>query len=214
MSDNSVATKSVKRGRPPIGERAMSSTERSRRFLERIRGTGAARQAECANCAKLKTEIAKLKSEIATLMARLEGAEPKEEIKRAAARPEFEFSQEFGKLGKLRGENAKLKSDIGKLKAMLQQEPDTAKLRKKIVDQQVEMAAMRRAMKAIAKERDALGRRVTREYREAQRFLTTTNYHVIIKALHSDRRKHVSEADLQEAERLAVALRPLFIEQN
>jgi len=37
----------------------------------------------------------------------------------------------------LRGENAKLKSDIIKLKAMLQEEPDAAKLRKKVVDQQV-----------------------------------------------------------------------------
>jgi hypothetical protein len=67
---------------------------------------------------------------------------------------------EFTEVGKLRAEIAKLKSDIFKLKAMLQEEPEATKLRKKIVDQQVEMAFMRREMKRIAKERDANNRRV------------------------------------------------------
>jgi hypothetical protein len=34
---------------------------------------------------------------------------------------------------------------------MLQEGPDAAKLRKKVIDQQVEMASMRRVMKAITK---------------------------------------------------------------
>jgi hypothetical protein len=44
------------RGRPPIGDEAMSSAERQRRFLDCIRGTGAAE----AKCAKLEAECAKL----------------------------------------------------------------------------------------------------------------------------------------------------------
>jgi len=121
---------------------------------------------------------------------------------------------EFSEVGKLRAEIGKLKSDIRKLKAMLQEQPDAANLRKKIVDQQVEMAAMRRIMKEIAKERDANQRRVQPEYQEARRLLTGPNYRVIIKALHPDRGRHVSSAELAEAERLAVALRPLFIEKE
>ena len=107
-----------------------------------------------------------------------------------------------------------MKSDIRKLKMMLEEEPDLAKLRKKIVDQQVEMAAMRRAMKEIAKERDANSRRVNPRYQEARQLLIAANYRIIIKALHSDRSQQVSSAELAEAERLAVALRPLFIEEK
>jgi hypothetical protein len=173
----------------------MSSAERQRRFLDRIRGTGTA-QPHQSELAELKAENAKLK---ATLKRLLEGAEERGgsqgQLKvRAASR------QEFGEVGKLRGENAKLKSDVFKLKAMLQEEPDVAKLRKKVVDQQTEMALLRRINKEIAKERDALQRRVTPEYRKAKRFLTAPNYRVIIKALHSDRRHQVSSAELAEAD--------------
>jgi hypothetical protein len=114
----------------------------------------------------------------------------------------------------LRAEIRNLKSDIHKLKAMLQEQPDTAKLRKKVVDLQVEMAVLRREKKEIAKERDELQEHVTKEYREARRLLTGPNYRVLIKALHSDRSQHVSSDDLAKAERLAVALKALFIEKD
>ena len=112
----------------------------------------------------------------------------------------------------MRGENAKLKSDIIKLKAMLQEEPDAAKLRKKVVDQQVEMASMRRVMKGIAKERDALRRFKRPKVRAAQALLTRQNHNVIIKALHVDRDKFVTAEEIAEARRVAIALRPLFDE--
>jgi len=48
---------------------------------------------------------------------------------------------------------------------MLQEEPDAAKLRKKFVDQQVEMANLRQVMKKIAKERDQYKARVKPNYR-------------------------------------------------
>ena len=56
--------------------------------------------------------------------------------------------------------------------------------------------------------------RAGRQYREAREFLTGPNYRVIIKPLHSDRREHVSSEELKEAGRIAVALRPLFIEKK
>jgi hypothetical protein len=121
---------------------------------------------------------------------------------------------EFTEVGKLRAEIGKLKSDIYKLKAMLQEEPDAAKLRKKVIDQQVEIALMRKVMKKITKERDELQRRATPEYKEACSLLTSPNYRILIKALHPDRSQHVSSDDLAKAERLAVALRPLFIEKE
>src|SRR5262249_27163039 len=144
--------------------------------------------------------------------------ETKHETKQSATAAPLTRSrrEEFGEVGKLRGENAKLKSDIIKLKAMLQEEPDATKLRKKVVDQQVEMASMRRVMKEIAKERDQYQNRV-KAYRqpknqEAPRLLTPQNHNVLLNALHSDRSKHVTVADLATAERLVVALRPLFDE--
>src|SRR5262249_10752174 len=103
--------------------------------------------------------------------------------------------QEFTEVGRLKAEIGRPKSDIIKLKMMLQEEPDTAKLRKKIVDQQVEMASMRRVMKEVAKERDKYQARVKAyrqsKHQEARRLLTKKNYSVIIKALHSDRTKQV-----------------------
>jgi hypothetical protein len=87
-------------------------------------------------------------------------------------------------------------------------------LRKKVVDQQVEMASMRQAMKRLAKERDQYQRRARPKYREAQRLLTRKNYGDIIKALHPDRTKHVTAPELAIAGRLVTALRPLFDEED
>jgi len=123
---------------------------------------------------------------------------------------------EFIEVSKLRAEIGRLKSDIIKLKAMLQEEPDAAKLRKKVADQQAEMASMRRVMKEIAKERDQYQNRVKAyrqpKHQEARRLLTRKNHNVLLNALHSDRSKHVTVVDLATAERLVVALRPLFDE--
>jgi hypothetical protein len=113
---------------------------------------------------------------------------------------------------RLRAEIAVLKSDNAKLKMLLKEEPDAAKLRKQVVDQQTEMASLRRVMKEIAKERDKNKMRRQPKYREGIKLLTRRNHALIIKALHSDRSEHVSKAELAAAERLAIALRPLFIE--
>jgi len=141
--------------------------------------------------------------------AKSEIAQPEitRDMVRAASR------QQFGEVYKLRAEIGKLKNDILKLKAALQEEPDAAKLRQKVVDQQAEMASMRRAMKRIAEERDKRERHTTPEYREAQRSLTAQNYRVLIKALHFDRRKQISSIELAEAERIAISLRAVFIER-
>src|SRR5262249_39832905 len=182
---------------------AMTGAERVRRF--RIKhGTdkpAAAKSGAAAEIAALKQRIAELEGR-----GRSQG-----QLKVTHSR-----RQEFGEIGKLRAEIGKLKSDIIKLKMMLQEEPNAAKLRKKIVDQQVEMASMRQAMRRVAKERDKYQARVQAyakpKHREARRLLTRENYNAIIKVMHSDRAKHVTPAELAEAERVAVALRPLFDE--
>jgi len=74
------------------------------------------------------------------------------------------------------------------------------------------MANLRRALRKTAKERDQYKARVKPNYREAQRLLTRQSYNVIIKALHFDRRKQIDASELAEAERVAIALRPLFDE--
>src|SRR5215469_7240990 len=142
------------RGRPPIGDKAMSGAERQRRYFDRIRGTGtdpshpSLLEAE-ERIRKLEAECAKLKRELKRHLDEQRGGSQGQ----LKVRPRQEF--EFGEVAKLRAEIGKLKNDIRKLKAMLQEEPAAAKLRKKVVDQQVELAAMRRTMKEIAKERDA-----------------------------------------------------------
>jgi hypothetical protein len=132
-----------------------------------------------------------------------------QEVKGGAA-----FHQDFGEVGKLRAEIVKLKSDNAKLKAMQQEPPDVTKLRKKVVDQQAEMAVLRKAIKEIAKERDDYKRYTDLGHKEARKLLTGANYRVLIKVVHSDRSQQVSTAELAEAERLVVALRPLFIEKK
>ena len=71
--------RSMKRGRPPIGTQAMSTAERQRRFLDRIRATGTATSLSelQAENAKLKSEVAKLTAQYAKLEA--EHAKPKNE---------------------------------------------------------------------------------------------------------------------------------------
>jgi hypothetical protein len=85
----------MKRGRPPIGDKAMSTAERQRRFLDRIRGSGteaSSSQLEAeyaklkAECTKLETECAKLKHDNTTLKRLLDGAH--EHIRKMEARRE------------------------------------------------------------------------------------------------------------------------------
>jgi hypothetical protein len=74
----------MKRGRPPIGDKPMTSAERQRRYLDRIRGTAAVPPPTLpkasgaapweAELTKLKSECAKLRSENAMLKRLLERA--------------------------------------------------------------------------------------------------------------------------------------------
>jgi len=205
-------------GRPPIGTKAMTSTERSRRYRAGLATKPATKpsptsdSAKDARIRKLEAELEQARKSIADLERRGAGESQLTRSTRGGVR------QEFGKLGRLRAEINRLKSDIFKLKAMLQEEPDATKLRKKVVDQRVEMASMRQVMKKIAKERDEYQSRVKSYKRlghtEIARLLTRQNYNLIIKALHSDRMKQCTAAELATAERLVITLRPLFIEDQ
>jgi hypothetical protein len=114
--------------------------------------------------------------------------------------------------GREEPEKLALRAEIAQLKAMLREDPDAAKLRKKVVEQQAQLAGIRRAMKEIANERDRYRRRVLPKFRAATGLLTRENHNAIIKAFHSDRSKSVTATDLATAERLVTALRPLFDE--
>jgi hypothetical protein len=127
-------------GRPPIGERAMTPAEKQRRYRERKFGNrppvtkSATAAALAARIRELKQQLAQAHKRIAELERRGEG-----QLTRSH-REERSRPVEFTEVGKLRAEIGRLKSDIIKLKMMLQEEPDAAKLRKKVIDQQVEMA--------------------------------------------------------------------------
>ena len=198
-------------GRPPIGERAMTAAEKQRRYRARKFGNKP-RVTKSA----LAAEIAALKQQLAQAHKRIAELERRGELTRGRRDSGQTGAAVFSEVGKLRAEIVKLKFDIIKRKAMLQEEPDAAKLRKKVIDQQIEMAGLRRNIKLLVKERDGYQARIRgmqpKKYGEARRLLTRKNHGLIIKALHSDRSKHVTADELAEAERLAVALRPLFDE--
>jgi len=191
-------------GRPPIGKVAMTSTERVHRFRAKHRADKPA--AKSGSAAAAAAEITALKRRIVELERRGEG-----QLTRSH-REERSRPVEFTEVGKLRAEIVRLKSNNAKLKAALQEDPDAAKLRKKVVDLQVEMASLRQAMRQVAKERDEYQARTKPKYRETKRLLIRKNHDALIKALHSDRLKQCTAAELATAERVAVALRPLFDE--
>jgi len=192
-------------GRPPIGERAMTAAEKMRRYRARKFGNRPPVTKSAATVAKLAARIRELEAELARRKAQERAA-----IKPAGpARNGREF---FSEESRLRREIAGLKSDIAKLKMALQEEPDTAKLRKKVIEQRVEMASLRQALRRTAKERDRLREQTQKRFREASRHATRKNYGILAKALHCDRAKHASAAELAEAERIIIALRPLFDE--
>jgi hypothetical protein len=197
-------------GRPPIGKVAMTSTERVHRFRAKQRADKPETKRGAVDTAALKQQLAQAYKRIAELERRGES-----QLTRSH-REERSRPVEFTEVGKLRAELGRLKSAYFKLNAMLQEEPDAAKLRKKVVDQQVKMASMRRNIKQLIKERDEYRSKFERyamaKHREARRLLTRQNHDLIIKALHSDRLKQCTATELAAAERVAVALRPLFDE--
>jgi hypothetical protein len=65
-------------------------------------------------------------------------------------------------------------------------------------------------MKEIAEERDKYQLMTGKVFREAGQIATRKTYSVIVKTLHTDRAKHVTPAELAEAERLYIGLKPLF----
>lgn len=181
-------------GRPPIGNRPMTSTERSRRRRAGLASKPATKPAKAAT--KPKDGLGQRSEGQVTRRHREERGRP----------------VEFTEIGKLRAEIVTLKSDIIKLKTALQEEPDVAKLRKKVINQQVEMASLRQALRKVVKERDKAQARLQPKPREAQRLLTRQNYGDIIKALHPDRIKHCTPIELATAVKLVTGLRPLFDE--
>jgi len=125
-------------GRPPIGKRAMTAAEKQRRYRARKFGNKP-RVTKSA----LAAEIAALKQQLAQAHKRIAELERRGELTRGRRDSGQTGAAVFSEVGKLCAEIVKLKSDIIKLNAMLQEEPDAAKLRKKVVDQQVEMTSMR-----------------------------------------------------------------------
>ena len=181
-----------------------TNAERQRRYIARLKAQASVSNADA---------VAKLEARIRELEAELARRPPLAKKAQAAIKPaEPTRSGRFSEEGRLRAEIVALKSDITKLKMMLQEEPDAAKLRKKVIDQQTQMRGLRAVLKRTAEERDTYRKRTHPKFREASRMATRETYNVIIKALHSDRAKHVTATEIAEAAKRVTALRPLFDE--
>jgi hypothetical protein len=204
-------------GRPPLGERAMTPAEKMRRYRARKFGNRPPiTKAALAGVAEmLAARIRELLQQLTQAHKRIAGLERRgagEGQLTRSHREERSRPVEFTEVGKLRAEIGRLKSDNFKLKAALQEEPDAAKLRKKVVDLQVEKAGIRQELRRVAKERDKYQAHVQPKYSEARKLLTRENHNAIINALHVDRLKQCSPDELKTAHRLITALRPLFDE--
>src|SRR5437660_1109276 len=137
-------------GRPPIGKVAMTATERVHKFRAKQHAAkGESAAIGMAEIVALKRQLAQARDRITELERRGVGQLTRGRERADGARP-----VEFTEVGRLRAEIAKLKFDVAKLKAALEEEPDAAKLRKKVVDQRTEMAALRQELRRVAKERD------------------------------------------------------------
>jgi hypothetical protein len=133
---------------------------------------------------RLQAENAALKKENAAL--------------KAARRPAADAPARTGRRLERPSELDKLRTENVRLRALLQEDPDAAKLRKKVVELQAQAHSMRVEMKRLAKERDKFQRfyAVMPSSREARRLLTRKTYNDIIKALHSDRLRHVAPSPI------------------
>jgi hypothetical protein len=170
--------------------------------MARLRGGPAKADASTDKRAKLEARIAELESALAERDRRAKAPG----LTKAAGR-----SAEFTE-NKQQANDRHLEAELRRHKAALQEEPDAAKLRLKVVDQQTELVAMRRALKQMGKERDQAlkqlaryqGRR-GRALQDAEQLLTAKRFRVVVMALHSDRAEKVTAAELAEAERTFIA---------
>jgi hypothetical protein len=203
---------------PAVRRRYFRELMRRRRaeasgITKAVKPSAAADDAKDARIRELEAELVQARKRIAELERRGEGQLKARHSTRDGGRP-----VEFTEVGRLRAEIVGLKSDIRKFKAALQEEPDAAKLRKKVVDLQAEKAAIRQELRRVAKERDEYRSKSERyamaKHREARAQLTRKNHNAIINALHADRLKQCTPAELAEAHRVATLLRPLFLEDR
>jgi hypothetical protein len=202
-----------------MGERAMTAAEKQRRYRERKFGnkppvikpaTAKLAEEQAARIAELEAELAEFRNKDAvTKTSGLTKAHPR----RPGDLPNIlpERNEAF----RLRSENERLKHKIGKLEAALAEEPNMAKLRQQVAEKRLEIRHLQQQVRQVVKERDKYQSRMNKAYREAEReLLTAENFRVIVKAVHPDRAKNASPGELAAAERIVIALRPLFIESG
>jgi hypothetical protein len=227
-------------GRPPIGERAMSPAEKQRRYRERKFGnkppvtkpaTAKLAEEQAARIAELEAELAEFRNKDtvtkSSTMAKFARERAKlqrevEQLKAALAARSSGLTKarvqgrpgglgDLSEVGTLQRRIKHLKLEIARLKAALAEEPDMAKLRLKAVDQAAQIRQLQQQVRKVVKERDQYQ---IRWKSGAQYLLTAENFRVLVKAVHPDRAKNTSPGEMAAAERIVIALRPLFIESG
>jgi hypothetical protein len=195
-------------------------TKRQRRYIARLKAqaqAGVTNAAASHARAELARKLAAAKAELAAAKARIAELEAGNAALKATQRPAAGGQDAPTRTGRRPLERPseldKLKAENARLRALLNEDPDAAKLRKKVVELQAQARHMRGEMRFLAKERDKLRHYALPVSREARRLLTRQTHNVIVKALHTDRLRHVEPRELAEAERLVIALKPLFIEK-
>lgn len=157
--------------------------------------------------------IEQLQARIAELQEELREGRTPDAGQRGLARTQArEEHTDWSEAGKLRAENAHLRAEIKRLRPTL--DGETIKLRKQVEELRGERASLKQVMKEVGQERDKLLKQVKQSkvwnLRSRTAQLDRPTFNAIAKALHPDRVALCSEADLAEAGRLFLELKPLF----
>jgi SMC interacting uncharacterized protein involved in chromosome segregation len=175
------------RGRPPLGKQAMSSAERQRRYLARIRGTG---KPAPTDTSKVQAETAALKAEIATLKRRVREQDSKiAELEKLAARAEQVVREQGGTLQKAQPHKpsaaedrcVRLEARVRELETLVLPLDETGK------------DAVRQHKRKIDREFKARVRKYEKTIRERTWVMDEKAYRTILAGLHPEASKEIRD---------------------
>jgi hypothetical protein len=157
----------------------------------------------------LRNELAAAKAEIERLKAQAKASNNAPTAGLARTRGTFEF----GEAAKLRVENARLRARIKLLAPTV--DGEAIKLRKEVEELRGERFTLKQVLRKTAKERDqalqsGANWRKYHKLRSTESRFEPRVFRTIAKCLHEDRLEKCSKAELDEAVRLFLELRPLF----
>jgi hypothetical protein len=190
-------------GRKPIGKRAMTSSERQRRFLDKLRGTGTTgtkSTADTATTRELKARIATLEADLAReRAAHKTKTKPANEQPQPAATDAGALREAKARIAELEERNVLLSLELKQLEQKAARKPKAPPLSSLPPDarRDVHIANLKTQIENLkVKLHKVEGYNLTMSLAGGMSFRTMG---LIAKVLHPDTRQQATEADLDEA---------------